>query len=88
MLKRILVINQKDNVAVLLQPGEKGDTVKIENKEIVLNEFIEFGHKVAIKEFKAEDVVYKYGEDIGYAMVDIPKGAWIHNHNMGCRRGK
>lgn len=88
MLKRSLLINQKDNVAVLLQSGEKGDTVKIGNEEIVLKEFIDFGHKVAIKDFKAEDVVFKYGEDIGYAMVDIPVGTWIHNHNMGCRRGK
>lgn len=88
MIKRSLIINPKDNVAVLLQPGEKGDTVKIGNKEIVLKEFIDFGHKVAINDFKAENVVYKYGEDIGYALVDIPEGTWIHNHNMGCRRGK
>lgn len=88
MLIRSLVINRKDNAAVLLENGTKGDIVKINDQEIELLDNIEFGHKVAIGDFQAQDNVYKYGEEIGYALKDIKKGEWIHTHNMGCRRGK
>ena len=30
----------------------------------------------------------KYREEIGYMLEDAPVGTWIHNHNMGCDRGK
>ena len=51
-------------------------------------EDVEFAHKVCIRDLKAGDPVIKYGEEIGYMRVDAPKGTWIHNHNMGCDRGK
>ena len=51
-------------------------------------ENVEFAHKVLIRDLKAGDPVIKYGEEIGYMLVDAPKGTWIHNHNMGCDRGK
>ena len=51
-------------------------------------EDVEFAHKVCIKDLKAGDPVIKYGEEIGYMLADAPKGTWIHNHNMGCDRGK
>lgn len=88
MHRRSLVINERDNVLVLLENGFSGDTVTVNDKVIVLLENIEFGHKMALIDFNAGDTVYKYGEDIGYAVQNIKKGAWIHNHNMGCRRGK
>ncbi len=85
---RILVINEKDNVGVLLEKGKSGEYFNYKGEDIKLLENIEFGHKVALKDFAREDIVYKYGEEIGYALEDIAKGQWIHNHNMGCRRGK
>ncbi|MPN49869.1 Altronate dehydratase [bioreactor metagenome] len=85
---RILVINEKDNVGVLLEKGKSGEYFNYKSEDIKLLEDIEFGHKVALKDFAREDIVYKYGEEIGYALEDIAKGQWIHNHNMGCRRGK
>ena len=88
MRRRSLVIDPKDNVAVLLEKAETRDSIEVNGTEIKLAEEIGFGHKAAIRDLKAEDPVYKYGEEIGYMLTDISKGGWIHDHNMGCRRGK
>lgn len=88
MLKKLLVMNEKDNVGVLLEDSRVGEFCNYKDEEIKILENIQFGHKIALRDFSKEDIVYKYGEEIGYALEDIAKGQWIHNHNMGCRRGK
>jgi len=88
MHRRSLIIDPKDNVAVLLEKADAQDSIEVSGAEIKLTQAIDFGHKAAIQDLKAEDPVYKYGEEIGYMLVNISKGGWIHNHNMGCRRGK
>ena len=88
MEKRLLVINAKDNVGVLLESARKGDTCMYEGAPIQIIEPIDFAHKVALADIATEENIVKYGENIGYALVDIKKGQWVHNHNMGCRRGK
>ena len=73
----------------MLEDAKKGDTVQLASgQEIVLLEDIEFAHKVCIHDMKAGEPVIKYGEEIGYMMVDVKQGTWIHNHNMGCDRGR
>ncbi|WP_422484956.1 UxaA family hydrolase [Gudongella sp. DL1XJH-153] len=88
MFRRILILKPKDSVAVLLEEGNTGDSITLENSDIELLEPISFAHKVSIVDLKKNDPVYKYGVQIGYALEDIPKGSWIHGHNMGCDRGK
>ena len=87
MVKRSLLIDEKDNVAVLLENASAKDLIEVAGKRIELREDISFGHKVALCDLAAEDNVYKYGEEIGYMLKSIQKGGWVHNHNMGCRRG-
>ena len=70
------MIDPSDSVVCVLEDANKGDTVKTPSgEEIILLEDVEFP-------------VIKYGEEIGYMLADAPKGTWIHNHNMGCDRGK
>lgn len=88
MLRRSLLINPKDNVAVVLEESKQADFITVRGDNVILLEDVIFAHKVALKDFKKGDVVFKYGEDIGFAVEDISKGAWVHTHNMGCRRGK
>ena len=88
MLRNSMVINKEDKVAVLLENAEEGDTIAANGEKIMLLEPVEFAHKVAIKDIPKGGPVIKYGEEIGYALENIPKGAWIHRHNMGCDRGK
>ena len=88
MLRKSLVINPKDNVAVLLEKANVNDSIEVNGIQTELVQAIDFGHKAALQDLKPDDLVIKYGEEIGYMLDDIVKGGWIHNHNMGCRRGK
>jgi altronate dehydratase len=57
--------------------------VKInEDLTVKVNRKIPFGHKFALKDIKEGEYVYKYGEIIGKASVDIKKGDWIHTKNL------
>jgi (2R)-sulfolactate sulfo-lyase subunit alpha len=47
---------------------------------------IPIGHKVALKDIKAGDTVWKYGEDIGKAIADVGAGEHLHVHNMKTKR--
>jgi hypothetical protein len=88
MEKRLLVMNEKDNVGVLLESAQEGDCCSCRGSVLEIMESIEFAHKVALFDITMEENVVKYGENIGYALVDIKRGQWVHNHNMGCKRGK
>ncbi len=88
MEKKLLVMHDKDNVGVLLEDTFPGEVCKYKGETIKILEDVHFGHKVALKDIQAGETVYKYGEEIGYALESIAQGQWIHNHNMGCRRGK
>ena len=88
MLRRSLIIDPKDTVAVLLENAQKGDTVEIPGGIITLLEDIEFAHKAAIVDHIPKQPVYKYGHEIGYTENAVPKGSWIHSHNMRCDRGR
>lgn len=88
MKKKLLVIHPKDNVGVLLQKAAAGDVCVHENQDVKVLEDTGFAHKIALVDIAADGLILKYGEEIGYALTDIKKGQWVHNHNMGCRRGK
>ena len=88
MLRRSLIIDPKDTVAVLLENAQKGDTVETPGGIVTLLDDIEFAHKTAIVDHAPKQPVYKYGHEIGYAENAVPRGSWIHNHNMRCDRGR
>lgn len=88
MFRKSLLINPLDNVAVVLEESAKGDLIIVHEESITLLEDVIFAHKVALKQLKQGDTIFKYGEDIGFALRDISQGEWIHTHNMACRRGK
>ena len=88
MNRRLLVLNKKDNVGVLLEAAEAGDTCLYQGGTIDISEPIAFAHKVALVDISNAENVVKYGENIGFALSDIKTGKWVHDHNMGCDRGK
>lgn len=47
---------------------------------------IPIGHKLAIKELKANDTVIKYGVDIGRTIAPIKVGEHLHVHNVKTKR--
>ena len=47
---------------------------------------VALGHKRALADIKADDTIIKYGNDIGRAIADIPKGGYVHVHNVKTKR--
>ena len=82
-IPKIIHINQKDNVVISLfeiPPGE--DILVSDGVRIITREKIPASHKIAIKDFKKGEAVIKFGEEIGRTNQDIPRGSWIHVHNI------
>ena len=79
-MKQILVIHPDDNVAVALQPLERG--TKIPEIGTALAGDIPAGHKIAIRPIAAGGPVVKYGLPIGAATQMIAAGEHVHTHNV------
>ena len=47
---------------------------------------VPLGHKLALTDIKNGDTIIKYGNDIGRAIEDIPRGGYVHVHNVKTKR--
>lgn len=77
-----LKIHHRDNVAVALKELKKGETVQIDGSSVVLRENIARGHKFALADLPTGTPVMKYGYPIGKTKREVPRGTWVHSHNM------
>lgn len=77
-MNKLFKINEKDNVAIALEPLEKGYT----EQGITLLDDIPFGHKVLLEDLKAGENIIKYSNPIGHLKCDVKKGSHIHEHNL------
>jgi len=83
----------KDTVAVAVVEGIKAGTdlnawIMDDDKIIHVKAIqdIPIGHKVALKDMKTGDTIFKYGEDIGKVVADIKTGEHAHVHNIKTKR--
>ncbi len=76
-LPRYIKVHPSDNVAIVVNDGglAKGTLF---NDEFQLQEDIPEGHKVALVDLAPGDKIRRYGEVIGYANTQIPRGGWIN----------
>ena len=60
--------------------------IKLNEKDNVLialtNDIVPFGHKIASRDIKTGEKIYKYGYPIGVATKDIKKNEHVHTHNI------
>jgi altronate hydrolase len=75
-------LHPDDHVAVALRLLSAGECLPFAGNEIILTENIPCGHKFALTPIAEGGTVLKFGEPIGYATCGIPRGAWIHAHNL------
>ena len=84
--KEAIVIHEKDNVAIALQPLGRGTkvSVKVQGRveKIKLLSDIPMGHKFALRDVEEGGVVIKYGEPIGQSTAKIMQGEHVHVHNV------
>ena len=82
-MPKFIVLNEKDNVAVALEPCKKGELAMLASGlTLRLRNDIPFAHKVCIKDLKPGEKVIKFGEIIGEAKAVIPEGDHVHIHNI------
>lgn len=87
-MNKVLKIDEKDNVVTCLKAIKKGETINVDGREIIVNEDIGRFHKIAIKDLKKGDLVYKYGQVIGDMTQDAKEGDFVHTHNVESTRGR
>jgi len=84
--KELVIMSEADNIGIVKVPVTKGQKITIgdgrPDNVIEAREEIPFGFKIAIQDIKGGETVYKYGEPIGIASLDIQKGEMVHVHNM------
>lgn len=82
-MAKCLVLDPKDSVAVVVDQVMSGETVVLSNGQSLkaLNN-VPFAHKIAIIPIASREKVFKYGEVIGEATVDIAAGQHVHVHNI------
>ena len=89
---KVMVINEKDNVAVAIVPLKSGTTVALnvqgKKEKIKLISPIPMGHKFALREIPKGADVIKYGEPIGETVAAIARGEHVHVHNVNSHRGR
>jgi galactarate dehydratase len=78
---RYIRVNERDNVAVVVNPGGLlgGSSFAC---GLVLIEAIPEAHKVALANLAAGDAILRYGVVIGYANRAIARGSWVHDGLM------
>ncbi len=72
-----ILMNANDNVAIVANDGGLPMGAVLSNG-VVLRDKVPQGHKVALVNIGANAPVLRYGVAIGYALRDIPAGAWVH----------
>ena len=80
--QKLLRIHRDDNVLIVVRPVHQGDRDFIDGHEVVFTQDIPIGHKIAVREIKAGEKVFKCGVPIGSAKETIPAGGHIHLHNL------
>ena len=83
-MPRAFQVQAEDNVATLMDDAAAGpvDILGASKSTVMASEKIARGHKIALKDIAANEAVIKFGVRIGHATQPIPRGAWVHLHNL------
>ena len=85
-------LSASDNLATVLESVAAGQEVIVDvggrPMRVQALEPIALGHKIALVDLHAGDLLVKYGEVIGEATARIARGAWVHVHNLRSLRGR
>jgi (2R)-sulfolactate sulfo-lyase subunit alpha len=89
---QFLIHEKTDTVGVATVDIKAGETAKglymdtQETLEIKALKDIPLGHKIALKDHKVDDTVFKYGADIGRVVAPFQTGEHVHTHNLKTKR--
>ena len=91
----LIIHDEKDNVGVVvIETTKKGQDCNawiMENDKTIKvpsTNDVPLGHKIALKDLKVGDTIFKYGHDIGKVVKEIKKGEHVHVHNVKTKKWK
>ena len=76
-------LHATDNIAVARVPLSNGTELNIDGIAVRVRDAVPAGHKVAVRQIAAGEVVQRYGQRIGRARQTIESGQHVHTHNVG-----
>lgn len=76
-----LKLNADDNVAVITNDGGLPKGTRFDDGFTLVDD-VPQAHKAALRLIPKGEPVLRYGVPIGYALEDIPAGAWVHEAAM------
>ncbi|MBW2411612.1 MAG: UxaA family hydrolase, partial [Deltaproteobacteria bacterium] len=80
MTQKTLLLNNEENVALALSEIAQGEATGYD--DLVSQEKIPAGHKIAVRNIDTGQPVLKYGQIIGFASDTILAGSYVHTHNV------
>ncbi len=89
---QFLIHDSADTVGVATAEIKAGETAQglymdtKDKREIKVLDDIPLGHKIALRDHKTGDTVFKYGHDIGRVIAEIRMGRHVHIHNLRTNR--
>ena len=81
-MRKILILDPRDNIAVCLVDLNEGDVIEQDDISIKVLNKIPRGHKIASRPIEKNDGIIKYGERMGHAVAPIAVGEHVHVHNI------
>lgn len=81
-MRKILILDPRDNIAVCLVDLNEGDVIEQDDISIKVLNRIPRGHKIASRPIDKNDGIIKYGERMGHAVAPIAVGEHVHVHNI------
>jgi altronate hydrolase len=76
-------LRPEDNIAVAARNLPEGMEIAAAGGTLILDRRVGLGHKLALRDIRKGEAVYKYGQIIGFASETIPAGSHVHVHNLG-----
>src|SRR5262245_9533550 len=75
-------LRPEDNTAIAARTLSEGTEIRHNGTTLRLTGRVGLGHKLALRDIREGEAVYKYGQVIGFASRDIPAGSHVHIHNV------
>jgi altronate dehydratase len=83
---QLVILDPRDNVATAAQVLVPGAVVSGEDVDLLVEQDVPRGHKIALTDIPEGSDVIRYGEVIGRATAPIAPGQHVHVHNLVSRR--
>ncbi len=77
-----VVLHPHDNICVAAVNLSQGAEINTDRGNLVLEQAVPIGHKIAIDPIDKGSAIRKYGQVIGRSTQAIRPGQWVHSHNL------